>query len=121
MNGGDLANALSDNGLNFLTGLLSTLDGSVVASAINGNPGAVSFLADLIAYLNPYFVESLINSSSDTGAIKNLITSIQTYYAHSNDLFINLLVQFIVGQVGDLQIKGARVYIPPDKPTGPPT
>ncbi|RJP26051.1 MAG: hypothetical protein C4536_16470 [Actinobacteria bacterium] len=120
MNGANLADSLDAYGLNFLTGLLGGLDGTMVAAAINGNPGATTFLADVIAYLNPYFVAALINESDTNGAVKNLITWIHTYYAHSANPIINLLIQgLLVNQDAELQIRTAQVFIPPNRPITP--
>ncbi|MDI6832184.1 MAG: hypothetical protein QME88_12765, partial [Actinomycetota bacterium] len=111
MSGANLANTLDAVGLNFLTGLIANLDGTMIANAINDNPGAVNLLADLVAYMNPYFVQALVNNSDTNGALKNLYMNVTIYRAS------NPLLQLMPP---DLQIRGAAVYIPPNKPSGPP-
>jgi hypothetical protein len=103
--GRTLAETLNDYGYDFLLGLINNLDGAVVASAINGNPGAKRFMTDLLSYLDPYDVVALINNSSDTGALKYpwfQLWSYRTSLGLPTQVYIKLL-------------EGA-VYIPPNEP-----
>jgi hypothetical protein len=109
MSGANLADTLANFGLPFLTDVLSNLDGTMVAAAINGAP--TDFLSELVAYINPYWVEVLLDTSDIMGAIKNLYVNISVYDAS------NWMLQMMPA---DLQIRGAEIYIPPAVPPGPP-
>jgi hypothetical protein len=110
MSGANLANSLDAYGFDFLRDLMANLDGTVIAGAINGNPGAIDLVGDLVAWMNPYFVKELVNRSDINGALKNLWLTIQAYRASN----ILLLIPTVI------QIRRAEIYVPPNRPTSPP-
>jgi hypothetical protein len=110
MNGANLANTLNYYGSNMLLGLINNLDGKMVADAINNNPGAKTFLTNLVAYLDPYQLTNLTKQSNADGFMKAVWFYIWVYWTNLAGPAPSTLT---------FKILDAGVWIPPDSPPYP--
>ncbi len=117
MNGADLAKTLNDYGHDFLLGLISNLDGAVVAQGMNNLTDAgKTKVAQLIAYMDPYLIADLVNQTA-TGAYITGQLWVKAYAYRSN---LGLPAPLVFKIRKDNLGVAARVqYDPPPRPPWP--
>jgi hypothetical protein len=115
-NGKTMADLLNQYGYQFLVDLVGSLDGKQIGAALNTDAGE-HFLAEFIAYLDPYTTVNLIKGEADFpngGLLKQLILRENVYYSLVTN--IPILPPLPIGP-GPGHTLDAGVYIPPNVPS----